>query len=221
MPVSVRSSSLQRQQRRPVPVRVVLADPEPLYLDSLAREVERDRALELVACISDAHRLAGGLRRLAADVAVVEAALVEPLLAFWRPSPTRLLVLASESGAPDPYAAVLRGAAGYLTKDADGARIRRAIAAVAHGQAVLDAAAQTGLAAEIRLRTPIDRPQLSARERQVLGLIADGLTVARIAEALALSGATVKTHLLHVYEKLDVSDRAAAVAVAMRAGLLE
>lgn len=66
-----------------------------------------------------------------------------------------------------------------------------------------------------------ERPVLSEREQEVLRLIADGLSAPEVGEALFLSPATVKTHLQHIYEKLEVSDRAAAVATAMRRGLLE
>jgi two-component system nitrate/nitrite response regulator NarL len=71
------------------------------------------------------------------------------------------------------------------------------------------------------LRTPRERPVMTARERQTLTLIAEGLSAPDIGRALHLSTATVKTHLQHIYEKLGVSERAAAVAEAMRRGLLE
>jgi two-component system nitrate/nitrite response regulator NarL len=77
------------------------------------------------------------------------------------------------------------------------------------------------VADEIRLRTPRERPVMTARERQTLTLIAEGLSAPDIGRALHLSTATVKTHLQHIYEKLGVSERAAAVAEAMRRGLLE
>ena len=80
---------------------------------------------------------------------------------------------------------------------------------------------QAGVAAEIRLRAAHERPLMSARERETLELIAEGLSAPAIGRTLHLSTATVKTHLQHIYEKLGVSERAAAVAEAMRRGLLE
>jgi two-component system nitrate/nitrite response regulator NarL len=77
------------------------------------------------------------------------------------------------------------------------------------------------MAREIRLRGRDDRPLLSAREQQVLVLIAEGRTAPQIGRELHVSTATVKTHILHLYEKLGVTERAAAVAEAMRRGLLE
>ena len=80
---------------------------------------------------------------------------------------------------------------------------------------------QTGIAGEIRLRSAVERPVLSEREREILKLVAAGLTAPRIGRQLCLATPTVKTHLHHVYEKLGVAERAAAVAQAMRRGLLE
>ncbi|HRD10748.1 MAG TPA: LuxR C-terminal-related transcriptional regulator, partial [Mycobacterium sp.] len=79
----------------------------------------------------------------------------------------------------------------------------------------------SGLAVEIRRRAEPSGPSLSAREREVLGMIAHGQSIPAIAEALFLAPSTVKTHVQRLYEKLGVSDRAAAVAEAMRRGLLE
>jgi two-component system nitrate/nitrite response regulator NarL len=80
---------------------------------------------------------------------------------------------------------------------------------------------QSGIAEEIRLRAAPERLSLSARENEVLVLIADGLSAPDIGKRLHLSPATVKGHLQSLYEKLGVSERAAAVAEAMRRGLLE
>ncbi len=80
---------------------------------------------------------------------------------------------------------------------------------------------QSALAGELRLRAPAEGPRLSDRETQTLVLLAEGLSSGEIADELAVSGTTVKSHLRHLYDKLEVSDRAAAVACAMRSGLLE
>jgi two-component system nitrate/nitrite response regulator NarL len=86
---------------------------------------------------------------------------------------------------------------------------------------VLDPEIQAGVAREIRMRAENERPALTAREREILRLTADGRSAPQIAEQLYLSPTTVRTHLQHLYEKLGVSDRAAAVAEAMRQRLLE
>ena len=80
---------------------------------------------------------------------------------------------------------------------------------------------QSSIAKEIRQRKPIEQNPLSDREREIVALTADGNSVSEIADRLYLSPATVKTHLQRVYQKLGVSDRAAAVAEALRRGLVE
>jgi two-component system nitrate/nitrite response regulator NarL len=134
---------------------------------------------------------------------------------------TRVLMLAGRRDAPMAYAAIEAGAAGYLFKEADADQICDGIARVARGQTVLAPRAQTELADEIRLRRRDGRPLLSERERQVLELVADGRTAPEMAQLLNLGLGTVKSHLRHVYDKLGVRERAAAVAEAMRRGVLQ
>jgi two-component system, NarL family, nitrate/nitrite response regulator NarL len=134
---------------------------------------------------------------------------------------TRVVMIAARPEPERVYAALGEGAAGFLTTDADARELCDAISAVARGRTVLSPELQAGVAGEIRLRTPRDRPAMTARERETLALIAEGLSAPQIGKALHLSTATVKTHLQHIYAKLGVSERAAAVAEAMRRGLLE
>jgi two-component system, NarL family, nitrate/nitrite response regulator NarL len=133
-----------------------------------------------------------------------------------------VLVLSGAIDSAAVYAAVAAGAAGYWSKDAERDAICDAIAAVARGEQVLDPTLQSGVFAEIHARE-VDtvRPVLTAREHEILRCIAQGKTAPTIGAELYLSTATVKTHLSHLYEKLGVNDRAAAVAEAMRRGLLE
>jgi two-component system, NarL family, nitrate/nitrite response regulator NarL len=134
---------------------------------------------------------------------------------------TRVVLMDAQAEPGEVYAALAEGAAGYLTKEASARELCDAITAVARGRTVLSPELQAGIAGEIRLRAPRDRPVMSVRERETLTLIAEGLSAPQIGRALHLSTATVKTHLHHIYEKLGVSERAAAVAEAMRRGLLE
>jgi two-component system nitrate/nitrite response regulator NarL len=134
---------------------------------------------------------------------------------------TRVVMIAARPEPGEVYAALAHGAAGYLTKDTDARELCDAITAVARGGTVLSAELQAGVAGEIRLRALHSGPVMSVRERETLTLIAEGLSAPEIGRVLHLSTATVKTHLRHIYEKLGVSERAAAVAEAMRRGLLE
>jgi two-component system, NarL family, nitrate/nitrite response regulator NarL len=108
-----------------------------------------------------------------------------------------------------------------LPKDATRQQICDTVTAVARGGTVFASEVQTGLAREIQLRSADTDTVLSSREREILGLTAQGLLAPEIGRRLYLSPATIKTHLQRLYVKLGVSDRAAAVAEAMRRGLLE
>jgi two-component system, NarL family, nitrate/nitrite response regulator NarL len=121
------------------------------------------------------------------------------------------------------YRTVANGARGYLSKESSRQEVCDAIVTIARGGTALAAEAQAGLAHEIQERERTGgRPlQLTGREQEVLNLVAQGHSAPDIANDLHLSTTTVKSHLHSLYEKLGVSDRAAAVAEAMRRGLLE
>ena len=120
------------------------------------------------------------------------------------------------------YSTVAAGASGYLSKESSRQEICDAIAAVARGQTAFAVEVQEGLQSAVRDRARSDgTPTLTEREHQVLRLVAEGLTAPQIGAKINLSPATVKTHLHTLYEKLGVSDRAAAVAEGMRRGLVE
>jgi two-component system nitrate/nitrite response regulator NarL len=135
--------------------------------------------------------------------------------------PTSVVMLSADSSRELVYDAVQLGAAAFLTKASTLDQICDAIVAVARGETVLAPEVQSGLVRELRER---DRPAaslLSERESQVLLLIAEGLSNPEIGERLFISSSTVKTYVKSVLDKLGVNDRAAAVAEAMRRGLIE
>lgn len=208
-------------------VRVLAADDQPLYRDALARAIGGRPELELVGEAGDGRAALHAISAESPDVALIGSTLgglsgEQVLNAVDRDGlSTRVVMLAARPEPHQVYAALAGGAAGYLTKDADARELCDAITAVARGCTVVAPELQAGVAEEIRLRTPRERPLMSTRERETLALIAEGLSAPAIARALHVSTATVKTHLQHIYEKLGVSERAAAVAEAMRRGLLE
>jgi DNA-binding NarL/FixJ family response regulator len=132
-------------------------------------------------------------------------------------NPARVLVLTTYDTDSDVLPAIEAGATGYLLKDAPREELFRAVRAAARGQAVLSPAVAGRLLG--RMREPAREP-LSQRELEVLTLVARGSTNKETAKKLFISEATVKTHLIHVYAKLGVKDRAAAVAVGFERGLL-
>ena len=129
----------------------------------------------------------------------------------------RVLVLTTYETDRDVLPAIEAGATGYLLKDASQEELFRAVEAAARGEAVLSPSVATRLLGQVR--TPAAEP-LSKRELEVLQMIARGATNREAARRLFISEASVKAHLLHIYAKLGVNDRAAAVAAAYDRGLL-
>ncbi|MFF1562178.1 response regulator [Streptomyces sp. NPDC058293] len=127
---------------------------------------------------------------------------------------SRVLVLTTYDTDSDTLPAIEAGATGYLLKDAPREELFTAVRAAADGRTVLSPAVASRLVTAVRTPAAPAGEPLSAREREVLALVAKGTSNKEIARVLFISEATVKTHLTHVYGKLGVKDRAAAVAVA-------
>ena len=207
---------------------VVVADDHPLFREGLARAVRERPELELVAAAADGRDALERIRELTPAVAVLDIRMpgldaFQILNAVTRDGIATRVLLVSASADPETvYRALQGGAAGYFRKEADGDAILDAISAVARGGTAIDEVLQTGVFDQIRLRgTGDERPFLTARERQVLTLMADGRSGPEMAELLMVALPTVQTYQARVYEKLGVPERAAAVAEAMRRGLLE
>ena len=206
---------------------VAIADAQPLYRAGVARAVRQDRELRVDSETGDGREALAAIRQLAPDVAVLDLDL--PGLSGRRVIdavvrdglPTKVLVLSATVGPDATFGALGAGAIGYLSKAAAGEDLCRAIRAAAVGESSLDTRTMTVVTREIRLRHRDTRPLLSHREREILGLIAAGRSGPEIGRSLHLSKSTIKTHMAHLFEKLHVSDRAAAVATAMRRGLLD
>ena len=205
------------------PIRLLIADDHPVVRDGLSGMFARDPGFEVVGEASDgaaAVRLAGILRP---DVILMDLRMpgldgLGALTELARQGSTaRVLVLTTYDTDSYVLPAIEAGATGYLLKDAPRAELLRAVRAAARGEGVLSPSVATRLMS--RVRTPGVQP-LSQRELEVLELVAAGNTNRETAARLLISQATVKTHLLSIYGKLGVSDRAAAVAEAFNRGLL-
>jgi DNA-binding NarL/FixJ family response regulator len=129
----------------------------------------------------------------------------------------RVLVLTTFDTDSDVLPAIEAGATGYLLKDAPRDELLRAVRSAAAGEAVLSPTVVSRLLDQVR--QPV-KETVSQRELEVLQLVSSGATNREVAERLFISEATVKTHLLHIYAKLGVNDRAAAVGAAFERGLL-
>ena len=207
-------------------VRVYVADDHPIYRDGLLRAFQRRREFRVIGESADGETALKEIKQLAPDVAVLDLRLpqvdgIQLLRSIRRDAlATRVLLVSAFSDSDLIYQAMSSGAAAYLHKDADRDQICDAVAAVARGETRLPPLIQERLLAALQARADTGRESLTEREHQILALTADGLSAPAIGRELHLSPATVKSHLQNLYEKLRVSDRAAAVAEAMRRGLL-
>jgi two-component system nitrate/nitrite response regulator NarL len=207
--------------------RVLLADDHPVYLDGLVAAVDSVPRLELVGTCDDGHGALEQIRAHRPDVAALDLMLpgltATGILDALRAdgSETRVLVLSAFDEPQTVYDALQAGARGYIPKSWARSRILEAIAQVADGRTVLADEIQDAVGEEIRRRGALVHERLTDREREILSLLAEGLSAPQIAEQLFLSVSTVKTHQHSMYEKLGVADRAAAVATGMRRGLVK
>jgi two-component system, NarL family, nitrate/nitrite response regulator NarL len=206
--------------------RVVVADDHPLYRDGLVGAIRARRDLELVGQASDGDEALDQILQLVPDLALLDVKMdVDGPTVLRRiqnaGASTRVVFLSAYLDSALIYSTLEAGAAGFLSKRAGRSAICDALAAAGRGEIVLSPEIQTALGREIRATRRAERCALTPREHEVLVLAADGLSASGIGERLFLSAATVKTHLAHTYDKLGVSDRAAAVAEAFRRGLLD
>ena len=221
--MDVNAMASERQKK----VRVVVADDHPLYREGVVRALSGSGQVEIVAEAGDGRAALAEIEQHAPDVALLDYKLpgldgVAITHAVVRDGlATRVLLLSAFTESGVVYKALETGAAGFVPKEARREQIVDAVLACARGENVLPSDLASGLVSEIRLRAVDDAPALTERESQILRLIAKGKSLPDIAAELFLGVTTVKTHVQHLYEKLGVSDRAAAVAEAMRRGLIE
>ncbi|MET9606599.1 response regulator transcription factor [Streptomyces sp. NPDC006512] len=198
-------------------IRLLLADDHPVVRAGLRAVLDTEPDFEVVAEAATAERAVELAASEPVDVVLMDlqfgagmhgSAATEAITA--RPGGPRVLVLTTYDTDADILAAVEAGASGYLLKDAPPEELAAAVRTAAAGQSAL--APAVALRLMDRMRTPAEA--LTKRELEVLQLVADGLSNQQISKRLFLSQATVKSHLVHVYAKLGVDSRTAAVAVA-------
>jgi two-component system, NarL family, nitrate/nitrite response regulator NarL len=208
-------------------VTVLIVDDHAFFRDGLSRGLVRSGQIAVVAEAGTGREGLEAIRRERPAVAVVDYQMpdmdgIALLHAVIREQlATRVVLLSAFTDSAVVFRALEEGAAGYLSKDADRQDIVDAVLGVARGDTVVPAQLAAGLAGEIRLRAQSQAPALSERERQVLQAFARGRSIPQTAAELYIEPSTVKTHTQRLYDKLGVSDRAAAVAEGMRRGLLE
>jgi two-component system, NarL family, nitrate/nitrite response regulator NarL len=206
-------------------LRVHIADEDPIYREGLVGSLSRHPQLERITESGDDDALRS-INELQPDVALVSvrnggSAGIEMLRGLRAAqAPTRVVVLSAQNDGANLYEALQAGAAGYLVKGADAKEIWSALLAAESGRPALSRELGDRLAGQVRgFEDGVGR-RLSPREREIIGLMADGLSNGAIGGRLNLSEGTVKTYARRAYEKLGVSTRAAAIAYAMRRGML-
>ena len=198
-----------------------------MFAEALIRMVAGCEELELVGQAADGESALADIRELAPDLAIVDLNLpglggLEVLAGVDADEDgPRVMILTGSDDDEEVYRAVAAGAAGVLSKADSRVDITAAMVKVARGQTVVSPSFHGALADQVRQRDRASASPLSERETDVLSLTADGCSAAEVGERLHLAVPTVRTHLANIYEKLGVSSAPAAVAEAMRRGLVK
>ncbi|GAA3345573.1 response regulator transcription factor [Amorphoplanes nipponensis] len=204
-------------------IRLILVDDHPVVRHGLRGMLEAEPDLCVVGEASSGPEGVALAAELRPDIVLMDLRMpggdgVEATAGIVSTVPgVRVMVLTTYESDRDILRAIEAGAGGYLLKDASPAELAEGVRAAARGETVLAPSVASTLIRQVRSPAP---PALSAREAQVLRLVARGLTNADIGRELFITEATVKTHLLRAFAKLDVADRTAAVTRAMSHGLL-
>ncbi|MFJ7592234.1 response regulator [Streptomyces sp. NPDC097617] len=205
-------------------LRVILADDHTVMRAGLVALLTSEPTIDIVGEAGDGREAVRLVEQLDPDVALLDlrmpvldgvGATTEIVGSGVR---TQVLILTTYDTDADIERGVEAGATGYLLKDATRDQLVEAIHSASRGETVLAPRVAQRLVAKMRRPAPV---ALTARESEVLGAVADGLSNAEIGRRLFIGEATVKTHLLRIFAKLDVSDRTRAVVVAMNSGLLQ
>ncbi len=211
-------------------LRILIADDQPLMRAGFRAVLEATGEMEVVAEAGDGLEAVTGARRTRPDVILMDIRMPEldGIEAIRRLPGQRVLVLTT-FGLDDYIVDALRaGASGFLTKDVPADELVRAVRVIAAGDALLTPGVTRQLLDRVarRLPAPISRgpdmlSELTEREREVLELLARGMSNAEIARALIVGEATVKTHVSNVLMKLGLRDRVQAVVLAYEIGLVQ
>ena len=204
-------------------VRVLIVDDHPVVRDGLRGMLDNEEGFEVVGEAADGQEAVARALAFQPDVILMDLRMpgmngvnaIKELAD--KGVESRVLVLTTFDTDSDVLPAVEAGATGYLLKDAPREELLRAIRAAARGEAVLSPTIGSRILGQVRQPS---KEAVSQRELEVLQLVAAGSPNREIAERLFISEATVKTHLLHIYAKLGVNDRAGAVGAAFERGLL-
>jgi len=205
------------------PIRLIIADDHPIVRTGLQGMLAGQPDLELVGEATTGVEAVALTEELGPDVVLMDLRMPEmdgvaavAQIKVRHPE-TQILVLTTYDTDADILRAVEAGATGYLLKDVPREELYRAIRAAARGETVLSPTVATRLVGQ--MRSPAEE-SLTTREIEVLALVARGASNKEVARQLHISESTVKTHLIHIFGKLGVTDRTAAVTTALRQNIL-
>nr|WP_281354134.1 response regulator transcription factor [Phytoactinopolyspora halotolerans] len=203
-------------------IRVLIVDDHPIVRDGLRGALTSEPDIEVAGEAANGREAVDRAIGMGVDLVLMDLRMpqmdgVQAIAALRERSPdTRVLVLTTFDSESDVLPAIEAGATGYLLKDAPAAELLRAVRAAYRGESVLSPSVVGTLMGQVRKPSGL---ALSDRELEVLQLVADGASNREAASRLFISEASIKTHLQHIYDKLGVRDRAAAVGEAYRRGL--
>jgi DNA-binding NarL/FixJ family response regulator len=216
-----------------VSIRVLLADDQTLVRSGLRELLERTDGIEVIGEVADGAAAVDRVRADRPDVVLMDIRMpvmdgleaTRTIAADRDLTGVRVIMLTTFDLDEYVFEALHAGASGFLLKDVEPDELRNAVRVVAGGEALLSPSVTRKLIAEFvsqpshERHTPAELEELTEREREVLALIATGLSNREIAERLIISPATAKTHVSRILLKLDARDRAQLVVIAYRSGL--
>jgi DNA-binding NarL/FixJ family response regulator len=214
----------------PDPIQVLIADAQPVVRAGFTAMLEGERDIGVAGVAGDADEAVALAAELLPTVALVDLDLpgggLDAARRIRDSADVEVMVLAAHDSDEDLFAALLAGALGFVLKSTEPAELVHAVRVLAGGEALLSPSATRRLIAEFRSRPQPHMPgpeqldELTAREREVMALVAAGLRNDEIAERFVISPATVKTHVSRALRKLDARDRSQLVAIAYQLGLV-
>lgn len=204
-------------------IRLLIVDDHPVVRAGLVGMLSDEPGFEVVGEASDGDQAARVASATHPHVVLMDLRMpgvdgVEATARITEAGEAKVLILTTYESDDQILAAIEAGASGYLLKAAPQAEIVAGIRSVAAGQTALSPQVAARLVE--RMRAPVADPVLTARETEVLSLVAGGQSNKQIATTLGIGESTVKTHLLKIFEKLGVGDRTRAVTLAMERGIL-
>ncbi|MGW5513217.1 response regulator [Nocardia africana] len=216
-----------------MPITVLIADDQAMVRQGFGALLAAQPDISVIGDAANGAIAVAEAKRLRPDVVLMDVRMPEmngleaarAILAAGFDPPVRVLMLTTFDIDDYVYEALGLGASGFLLKDAPADELVRAVRVVAEGQALLAPTVTRRLIADVTRRRSRPKPApalnaLTPREREVLELIAKGMSNTEIAEALFVAEQTVKTHVSKVFSKLDLRDRAQAVVIAYESGLV-